>query len=569
MLERLRVKNYAIIEDIAVSLAPGLNALTGETGAGKSIIVGALSFVLGEKVSDEVVRLGEDACSVEAEFVLGEPALSRVKEILPDLECRGASVRIEREITRGGRSRASVNGRRVALADLREVGGLIVDFHGQHEHQRLLDARTHVDFLDAFAHLLPLRGRFEAALAGLRDMRKRIESLRHDIARIDQREDLIRFEVMEIERLGLKAGEDEEIEGEIALLENAEKILEAGTETMEVLYDGDGAAIQCLARAAALLSRLGAYSADLAALGENVRGAEVMIKETAETLRDCLGRIDLDALRLENLRERQAAIDRIKRKYGKNVTALLNHLKRLRQGLDNKEDLSNELAALEAAGRDRAGEVGGLAGELSRARKTAARGFEKAVERELKSLGMEGAGFRIVFEDVEDGEEVDDPEGNVHTVGLQGSDSVEFFVRTNKGEAMLPLRRIASGGEVSRVMLGLKRILADVDQVEVMVFDEIDSGIGGGMADVVGTKLREVSRARQVVCITHLAQIAAPADVHLAVGKATVGTRTATSVARVDGEARVLELARMLGGKKAPGSARLHAEEILKRAVSK
>jgi DNA repair protein RecN (Recombination protein N) len=569
MLAELRVKNYAIIEEIAVTLGPGFNALTGETGAGKSIIVGALGFALGEKVSDDVVRKGQDTCKVEVVFRLGKPTLKRLEAAMPGLECRDGVLRLEREITRGGRSRAAVNGLRAALAQVRDLGTLLVDFHGQHEHQLLLDPKTHIDFLDAFAHLLSDRDRLAARRHELMGLAGRISKLEQEIAHIDEKQDYIRYEIREIEHLELAEGEDEALEAEIALLENAEKILEAGTETMDALYDGDEAAIRNLSRAAALLEKLGAYSEDLAALAKSLEEAEVIVKETSESLRDCLGRIDLDPAHLERLRERQAAIERVKRKYGMGVGDVLEHLRRLRQGLENKDDLVVELSDFKAESLKVADEVIGLARDLSSARRAAASGFAKSVERELKTLGMDGAGFRIVFEDLEDGEEVEDRRGNRHIVGDKGIETVEFFVRTNKGEDLLPLRRIASGGEVSRVMLGLKRILADVDQVDAMVFDEIDAGIGGGMADVVGEKLREVAGSRQVICITHLPQIAAPADLHLAVVKSLVGGRTVTGVTQVDGDARVEELARMIGGKKAPASARLHAEEILKRAVAK
>ncbi len=386
---------------------------------------------------------------------------------------------------------------------------------------------------------------------------------------IDKQEDFIRYEVREIEQLGLKQGEDEDLNQEIALLEHAEKILEAGTEAMEALYDGDEAAIRNLSRGAGYLEKISAYSEDLAALRESLDQAEVLVKEVAESLRDYLGRIDLDASHLEGLRERQAAIDRIKRKHGKSLAEVLEHLKRLRQGLDNKDDLGVELSVLKAEWERAAAEVVGLARDLSARRRAASKRFEKLVAPALRTLGLEGGGFRIVFEDLEDGEELEDREGGKYVVGENGIDAVEFFVRTNRGEDMLPLRRIASGGEVSRVMLALKSILAEIDQVDTMIFDEVDAGIGGSMADVVGAKLKEVAGSRQVVCITHLPQIAAPADVHLAVGKVSAGGRTTTEVRRVEGKARVEELVRMIGGKKAPESARLHAEEILKRAVAK
>lgn len=569
MLAELRVDNYAIIEDISVALAPGLNVLTGETGAGKSIIVGALGFVLGDRVSDDVVRKGQDTCRVEVLFRLDKTMLAKVSRALPELEAPDGLVRLEREITRGGRSKSMLNGDRVPLTLVRELGDLLVDFHGQHEHQRLLDARSHMDFLDGFAGLIPLRESLRARRQNLLDIARRIGDLEQEIAYIDKQEDFIRYEVREIEQLDLKEGEDEDLEQEIALLGNAERILEAGTAAMEALYDGDEAAIRNVSRAAAHLARIGAYSEDLAALAESLDQTEVQVKEVAESLRDYLGRIDLDPAHLESLRERQAAVDRLKRRYGKSVADVLEHLKRLRQGLDNKEDLDVELSGMKTERERVAADVVSLARDLSVKRHEASKRFEKQVEPALKALGLEGGCFRIVFEDLEEGEELEDGEGEKYVVGENGIDAAEFFVRTNKGEDLLPLRRIASGGEVSRVMLALKSIIADVDQVDTMIFDEIDAGIGGSMADVVGAKLREVAGSRQVVCITHLPQIAAPADLHLAVGKVTVGGRTKTEVKRVEGEARVDELMRMIGGRKAPDSARLHAEQILKRAVAK
>jgi DNA repair protein RecN (Recombination protein N) len=489
--------------------------------------------------------------------------------VMPDLLAREGAILLEREITKGGRSKAAISGSRVTLAQLREVGNLLVDFHGQHEHQLLLDVRSHIDFLDGFLDLLPVRERLAAERQNLKTVAARIDALEREVAYIDKQEDFIRFEIREIDQLDLRENEDDELEAEISLLENAERVLEAGTETMDYLYDGDDAAIRNLSRAAALLERLGAYSKDLAGLGENLEQAEVLVKEVAETLRDRLGRIDLDPAHLEGLRERQAAIERIKRKYGKSVKDVLEHLKSLRHGLDNREDLAAELSGIRAERGAISNGLALLARELSDKRKAGLKSLEKAVERELRTLGLVGGNFRIILEDLEEGDDIEDGQGKKHLIGDKGMDSVEFFVRTNKGEDLLPLRKIASGGEISRVMLALKRILAEVDQVDTLVFDEVDVGIGGSLADVIGAKLREVAASRQVICITHLPQIAAHADLHVAVGKASVGGRTITEINEVEGQARVEELARMIGGKKAPESARLHAEEILKRAVAK
>lgn len=566
MLTELCVRDFAIIDDISIRLSPGLNVLTGETGAGKSIIVGALSFLLGDRVSDEVIRKGSDACRVEATLKIPVSWLPGDLEAPGRGLAPGSEVTLAREMKREGRSRALLGGKPISLAGLRKLGDMLVDFHGQHEHQLLLQSKFHIDFLDGFGRLYPLRDKLGEKCRGLLEVSKSIEDLEQEIAYMKSREDFIRFEIDEIEKLNLRPGEDENLEQEIGLLEHAEKIMEAGEAAMDAMYDGDDAAIKQVSVAESLLGRIAGYSGDLASLAQSLEQARVIIKDVAETLRDRLSGFDLDPARLEGLRDRRVALDRIKRKHGETIEAVLEHLARLKQGVDNRDELLLELSGLKSQYQAMEVELAGLARELSRKRKRVAVGFEKLVQSELSSLGIDGGDFRVVFEEVEDGEQIKDASGKSLRVGSQGMDSAEFFVRTNKGEDLLPLRRIASGGEVSRVMLSLKRILADVDQVDTMVFDEIDAGIGGDMADVVGAKLREVAESRQVVCITHLPQIAAQADLHLAVDKSAVAGRTVTRVEVVEGEGRVLELARMIGSGGAKKSAFHHAQEILKRA---
>jgi DNA repair protein RecN (Recombination protein N) len=568
MLHELTVENYAIIEKASIRPAMGLNVLTGETGAGKSIIVGALSFVLGERVSDDVVRKGADRCRVEALFGIGGGHLkSRLAEL--GLPAEISQVRVAREIVRGGRSRSSINGRGTPISQVRSLGDMLVDFHGQHEHQQLLHAKSHIDFLDGFARLEGARERFASRHLALVGLRKQITEIEQEIAYIRSKEEFIRYEIQEIEQLDLKENEDVAIEREINLLEHAEKIIEDGSSAVDAIYDRDDSATDLLSAARGSLERIGSYSDRLASLAESIEQAEVITKEVAETLRHELSRIDLDASRLEALRDRRAIIERIKRKYGETLDSVQQRLRRLKTGLDNREDLEYELRELKGQKEDLESEVAAAAVDLSRKRRVAAKRFERLAEAETKSLGIAGGQFRVVFEDLEEGEEICAEDGKVLRIGEYGMDSVEFFVRTNPGEDMLPLRRIASGGEISRVMLALKKILAEIDEVGTLVFDEIDSGIGGTIADVIAGKLSEVARSRQVICITHLAQIAGPADLHLAVGKSTVRGRTVTSVSEVKGDARVKELARMIGGKRPPESAKVHAEEILKRSVAK
>jgi DNA repair protein RecN (Recombination protein N) len=568
MLRRLSVNNYAIIDEAAIQLQPGFNVLTGETGAGKSIIVGALSFVLGERVSDDVIRKGADTCRIEASFDLAGRLGPRLEAL--GLPGRGErELTVSREITRGGRSRSTVNGKTTPVGRVRDLGNLLVDFHGQHEHQRLLHPKSHVDFLDGFANLLVLRADYSERRQALGGLAKRVADLEQEIADITSREDFIRYEIKEIEQLGLKEGEDAEIERDINLLEHAEKIIEAGTEAMDAVYDSDDAAIKLIARAQTALERIAPYFDEAGALAESLEQADLIVQDVAQNLRDQLSRMDLDSSQLESMRERRAVIERVKRKYGETIADVLEHLRRLKTGVENRGDLELELKELRSDREKLEHEVTGLAIDLSANRKAAAKRFEKLIRTELKSLGIEGGGFRVVFEELEEGEEVHAEDGRVIRIGEDGMDDVEFFVRTNPGEDLLPLRRIASGGEISRVMLALKKILADVDEVDTLVFDEIDSGIGGSIAGVIARKLSEVAESRQVICITHLAQIAGPAELHLAVGKASVGGRRVTGVTKITGEERVEEIARMIGGRKPPESARLHAEEILKRSVAK
>jgi DNA repair protein RecN (Recombination protein N) len=567
MLRELDITDYAIIDELRVRFAPGLNTLSGETGAGKSIIVGALSFTLGERVSDDVIRKGGTSCRVEARFEAG--AKLSLRQLHPELVGEGAScITLCREINRDGRSRCTINGKPVTLTALREIGDQLVDFHGQHEHQTILNVASHIDFLDDFGGLHALRDKVASSRKALGDAGKRIAALSKLIEDVVTKQDFIRHEIGEIESLGLKDDEDVHLDEEISLLENAEKIIQAGSGATEVLYDGDEAAIKLVSRARQLVEKIAPYSRDLVSMAESLDQAQVIIKETAESLRDCLARIDLDASRLEYLRERAAAIERIKRKFGKSVDEVLTHLKELKASLENREELEAEVARLEKQREAMAAELLRLASDLSAKRKAQASRLEKLVEKELESLGMQGGGFKVVFEAIENGDLVQAGAGDCLVVGEKGADDVEFFIRTNKGEDLLPLRRIASGGEISRVMLALKRILAEVDRVGTLVFDEIDVGIGGSTADVVAGKLREVAGSRQVICITHLPQIAAAAELHLAVGKGTARGRTITKVAEVRGEDRVRELARMLAGSKAPKTALVHAEEMLKRSGS-
>jgi DNA repair protein RecN (Recombination protein N) len=569
MLRRLTAHGYAIIDDVSIDLSPGLNILTGETGAGKSIILGTLGFVLGDRVSDDIIGKRSDSCRVEASFDLsGLGALGKrlVRAGILKEEGAASGITLTRELSRGGRSRCRLNDEPVPIKTLKAIGDVLVDFHGQHEHQLLLKAERHVDFLDAFAGLAGRREAVGALRREFADLGKQVQNLEDDIRQAESRRDFTRFEIDELAKLNLVEGEDKRIESQLRVLEHAEKIIELGSEAIELTYDGDGSAIHLLARARDALEKLVSINPDLEPLLENLDSAEVVIKEVAEELRSQVSRIDLEGADLEVMRDRLAQIERVKRKYGETTGELLARLERLKRSLDNREDMEVLLGELKEEWEKKGTSVADEALDLSSRRKKISKKFGSLVEQEIRLLGIEGGAFKVVFEEAEDGEEVRTSGGRAVLVGEAGIDQVEFFVRTNPGDNLLPIRRIASGGEISRVMLALKSILAEVDEVGTLVFDEIDAGIGGGTADTVAMKLRRVADSRQVICITHLPQIAVAGNLHLKVEKATGEGRTTASVVAVEGKRRIEEVARMIDGRKPSGSAITHAEEILSKA---
>ncbi len=562
MLKELTIRDYAIIGNLTLRFTQGLNILTGETGAGKSIIVGALGFLLGERVTEDVIRKGADRCWVEGVFEIS-PELT--DEFLTSglISDRHTTMTIRREIKRGGRTRAWINGAQISLQSLRKAGELLVDFHGQHEHQLLLKPERHVRFLDAFAGLAPLRKEVVRLRKDYLELTKKKRELEALLAKLTRERDAIEYEIEELEKLNLKEGEDVRLEKEIRILENAERILEYGGEILVCLYDSDNSAISLISTARRLLEKLTPLYDTCESLAKELEQAEVTIAEVANQVREELSSVELDPEELEQMRQRLHQLEFAKRKYGETIEGLIARLKRLKSTTLEESDLKSEVEALNTKIEKTSELLTKRVEELTQKRKRAARRFEARVVKEMVSLGFKDAVFRVLFEPVENGVEISLPHGGSIKVSEDGQELAEFFIRTNPGEDILPLRRIASGGEISRVMLGLKKILADVDEVGTLVFDEIDAGIGGSTAGIVARKLCEVSSQRQVLCITHLAQIAAQGDVHFKVVKKTSAGRTIVDVKPVEGEERVREIARMLSGEKmSPGAIR-HAREIL------
>jgi len=553
MLVELRIRDYAVVEDLTLSLSPGLNALTGETGAGKSIIVGALSLLLGERASSSVVRAGEERATVEAVFdISGIPALrDRMEELgfRPEEDL----LILRREVAAEGRNRAWVNGSPATAGVVGELGSALVDIHGQHEHQTLLRSAEQRTILDAYAGL-------EARAHDVRRLYESVRTLQEERARregrvreIETRADFLRFQLEEIEGAALSEGEDEALETEAQRHEHAEELVEGAGSAYETLYAGEGSVADRISEVRSLLSRLTRFDPEqLDEAAGLLNDAFHAVNEVGRRLGDYASSLDHDPARLEEVRSRLDLIFRLKRKYGPDLSDVLAAGARLRAELDEMEEADHDLDVLQERVSRAQEELVSTAEVMSGERKAAAERLAAVVEAALPDVGLPDAGFQVRLRALE-------------SVGPGGAEAVEFLVAPNPGFEPMPLARIASGGELSRIMLVLKSILADVDRLPVLVFDEIDAGIGGGVASAVARKLGEVAARHQVFVVTHLAQLAARARGHFLVEKETEGEAARTGVRRLEGDARVEEISRMLGGDPDSSTSREHARELLGR----
>ncbi|HZR11269.1 MAG TPA: DNA repair protein RecN [Myxococcales bacterium] len=552
MLELLRVRAFAIIEELEVHFAPGFNALTGETGAGKSILVEALHLVLGGRAQADSVRTGAEEAEVQALFRPRHPAECDARLQSLGLPAAGGELVVRRTVQREGRSRAWVNGALATAAQLQAATRGLLDISGQHEHVGLLDAALHLDLLDAHAQLGPVRAAFSEAFAALAQAEKARAQLDSDESQRAQRADWLKFQLDELEKAAPEPGEDERLVQERRVLAAAEKLRAGAEEAEAVLAEAQAA------KAARKLEEMASIDPALATLAQAVRGASAELDEAARELNRYAARAGGDPQRLEEIDERIEVLRRISRKHGGTLTSALQRRDQMRAELSSLENHDEELARREAEVGKLAAAARALAEKLSRERRSAAGAFGKAVAQELSALGMQSE-LSVRFNPV--------AEGAIAGLGPTGLETAELLLSPNPGEEMRPLSRIASGGELSRVLLAVKRVLAGSDPVDAYLFDEVDAGIGGATADAVGRALAAVARRRQVICITHLPQIAVFAGKHLTVEKEVLKGRTHSRVAPVEGDERVRELARLLSGK-ATDVALTHARELLAAAQS-
>lgn len=580
MLAELYIKNFAIIDELRVELGKGMSVLTGETGAGKSIIVDALGAALGQRTGLEVVRTGADQAVVEAVFQLPErgPAAAALSGVLDEhgLEPEDGLLILSREFNRTtGRTAARVNGRTVPLAVLQQLGELLVDIHGQSEHLSLLRTREHIDYLDRYAGLIPQREEVALAVKELRSVRAGIVAMSRDERESAREIDLLTFQIQEIRAANLKAGEEEELATERLRLRNSERLMELSRSIHDLLAGGEETpgAGDLLAQADKAYAELARFDPTQETDRQSLENARYAVEEAAQRARAYAEAIEDDPQRLNDLEERLELLSQLKRKYGGTVDEVLKYAVEAESGLERLTNRAFYVDELRAAEQGLIEKVGELAAALSRARKRAAARLSKDVQDELSHLNMKGTKFEVAFAVAPDPSGVPYPEQpqageDVPRVAFDstGVDRVEFLVSPNPGEDPKPLARIASGGETARLMLALKTILSKADAIPTLVFDEIDVGVGARSGTRVGEKLWKLTENHQVLCITHMPQIASIADQHVAVAKVVDGGRTRTVVKSLAGEERARELAAMLAGSAESESAVASARELLSKA---
>lgn len=558
MLQSLYLENIALIEKLGIELFPGFNVLTGETGAGKSIIIDAVNFVLGERTSRDLIRNGAARAKVEAVFNLNEGDAAFAALDALGIECDGNELILSRELSAAGRNACRVNGTLVPVASLKSVSDTLVDIHGQHEHQALLDAENHISYLDAYCHAesLPIIEKIDAIVSRRSElMLKRNSGFSSERER-EREMDMLRYQIEEIASANLEVGEEERLNAEKTVLLNAERIRTA-LETAHMALSGaeEGSALSAIDTARRSMRDIAALNKDYEALGDKIEELYYAAEDISFALRDTGENVESDMQRLEEIEQRLKLISDLKRKYGRTVEDVIDFGKDAETKLNELENAEALAAELDAKLDKLKAEYNVAADELSKVRRAAGDRLKRNVLNELKDLGMAKAMFDVALSDASGGE----PRKG-------GRETAEFMLSANPGEPPKPLEKVASGGELSRIMLCFKSIFADNDRVPTLIFDEIDTGISGRTAAVVGEKMLGIAKKHQVICVTHLAQIAALADAHLMVRKYDDGKNTFVETRQLNEEEKVQRIAQMMDGESDSPSALTHARELIARA---
>jgi DNA repair protein RecN (Recombination protein N) len=562
MLFSLYIKNFALIQELSVEFIPGLTIITGETGAGKSILIGALNLVLGERASSDMVRSGTNKAVIEA--VLKNVGMEKIDTLLTTADIEPApELILRRELSSSGQSRCFINDTPCTAALLKQIGELLIDLHGQHEHQLLLRADTHETILDEYGGTNPEVTGYRAVRRGLQDLQLQVDRMKKDAAEIRDKKEVLDFQLNELNALDLKTGEVESNETEIILLENAETLFTLSTSLSDLLYDSEHSVYSSISSALHTLEKLAGIDKRFTTYLEETRTAKSIVDELSRFSRNYASEIDFNPGRLDSLRERQLLLQRIGKKYGRSLTELIE----LRNALDAKialeDNLQEEINRIEHEISIRKAELSLHAAKLSCKRQEAAHRLENVIRGHLAHLGIPNATFIVsmTHEELVNGEIA--IEGKTYTALTNGYDRIEFLISTNPGEKPKPLVKVASGGEISRIMLAMKSALAETAKLPILVFDEIDTGISGRIAEAVGKSLKALSRLHQIIAITHLPQIAAMADLHLSVQKSVQDGRTVTEVTVLDQQKRLQAIAALISGNQISSTSLTLAAELV------
>lgn len=532
MLTSLKIENVAIIESAAIEFGCGLNVLTGETGAGKSIVIDSINAILGERTSREIIRTGAQSAKVYAVF---EDVNEKVKAFLDEngIDCEDGVLIINRTLNRDGKNICRLNGAPVTVSMLRELGGELIDIHGQHDSQSLLSPEKHCGFVDGFAENADLISDYREKYRRLCEIRNSLKKLTTDESSKSQRIDFLTYQIDELEKSDITPGERDELKARKALINNSQKVMES-LNTAYMALKADGAGIDMISNAESEISNASEYMESLGEASEKITDIRYELDDIAELVRDAMSEIEFDPSELDDIEERLDLLYRLSKKYGETEEEMLDYLARAREELDSIAFSEENVKELQKQEKTALAEAEAAADRLTESRKTAGEKLSKAICSELEFLDMPNVRFVA----------------NIEDIGLteNGRDSVEFLISANVGEEPKPLAKIASGGELSRIMLAIKNVLAETDGVDTMIFDEIDTGVSGRAAQKIAMKLRSASKGRQVICVTHLAQIAAQGDVHLYISKSVSDGKTYTNIKSLIEEERVSEIARIMGG---------------------
>lgn len=560
MLKQLLIKDYALIDHLTISFGPGLNIMTGETGAGKSIIIGALGLLLGERAKTDIIRQNQPVAVVEGTFQLSDDFdSSDFQEYLNN----NRDLLLRREIHSSGRSRCFINDSPVSNTILSKLGDLLIDLHGQHEHQALLKTDRHLDYLDNFGVDRSIREKIKETFKTYQSLSKQLESQREKETFLKEKRDLLEFQVQEIETVNPEPGEESTLEAEEKILRNTEKIHQSASEIAELLYDGENAVAERLARTEKILAGLKEVDQPFENWLNHCESARIAVEDIAKQFQAYAAKIEFSPQHLEEIRERLGQFSRLKKKYGGEMDQVFEFYEKTKKELNQIQTIDSEIKNLEDELNLAVASLTKDVRKLSEVRMAAADQLEKRVVSALEELGLKNGKFEIHITQKESDSSPIIIDNKRCSVTSKGIDHVEFYISLNPGQDCKPLAQIASGGEISRIMLALKTVLAESDDVPIMVFDEIDTGISGRIARVVGNKLEDVSSRHQIICITHLPQIASMGRSHISVRKMVRDNQSRTTVKTITDQDRIKEIAQLLGGEQVTESVMQSARELL------